>query len=317
MTQATPSPNHVYAIANAEVGYHEGSNNFNKYASYVGVPNNDAWCTTFNSWIMKTAGYQSLTLMSDYSVDQYNWFNARGRASGFPAVGATVWYGPGGGEHTGWVYAYDADYIYTIEGNWSNQVQKMKRPRREALDGLSIFAYGYPAFTEGIVTADQTHAVAGSVYAVTASVDTTGTGGTTPPPASLYNPYPSGVLPTPNSSSPSAKGLQTLLIHAHYLASTTTLADNYGSLTQAAVRAMYTAHPDKFTPDIAIGPLGFAQLVLDAQAADAYVPPPTDGGSGDGTTGTPGVISPANLSRLRSRAVRTPLIPARRPTSTS
>jgi hypothetical protein len=192
MTQTTPSADKIYQIAKGELGYHEGSNNQNKYAGPVGVPNNDAWCTTFASWLFLTAGYKSLCLMSDYSVDQYNWFNSRGRANGYPAVGAVVWYGPGGNEHTGWVYAYDADYIYTIEGNWDDQVTTMKRPRREALNGLDIFMYGYPNFAEGVVTADPDHATPGSVYAATASVNKTGTttpptdggGTTTPPPAS-------------------------------------------------------------------------------------------------------------------------------------
>lgn len=186
MTQATPSPNHIYQVGLPEIGYTEGSNNSNKYAAVVGVPNNQAWCTTFASWLFKASGYQSLCLMSDYSVDQYNWFNGKGRASGYPAVGAVVWFGPGGENHTGWVYAYDADYIYTIEGNYSNKVDFHKRARRSSMgqDDPSIggvFMYGYPAFSEGIVSADPNHTVSGSVYAATASVDKGST--TTPPPS--------------------------------------------------------------------------------------------------------------------------------------
>lgn len=180
MTSTTPSADKVYAALNSEVGYTEGSNNYNIFASTVGVPNNQAWCTTFVSWGFKTAGYQSLCLMSDYSVDQYNWFAARNRVSGYPAVGAVVWLGPGGGDHTAFVYKYDADNIWTVEGNWDNKVQLMVRPRRTTgPGGLDIFQYGYPAYAEGVQTADPTPNVAGSVYHATASLTLPSAGGGT------------------------------------------------------------------------------------------------------------------------------------------
>jgi LysM repeat protein len=185
VTQATPSADKIYKIAAGEVGYHEGSNNSNKYAAVVGVPNNQAWCTTFASWLFIQANLKSLCLMSDYSVDQYNWFKSKGRSSAYPAVGAVVWFGPGAENHTGWVYAYDADNIYTIEGNFNNEVNFHVRSRRDDIASIgAVYAYGYPAFAEGIVTADPNHTVAGSVYAATASVNKTGdTPPVTTPPA--------------------------------------------------------------------------------------------------------------------------------------
>lgn len=180
MASSTPSADAVYGQLNSQVGYHEGSNNYNIFAAYVGVPNNQAWCTTFVSWGFKKAGFQSLCLMSDYSVDQYNWFNARGRASGYPAVGAVVWLGPGGGDHTAFVYKYDADYIYTVEGNWNDQVQLMVRPRRTSgPGGLSIFQYGYPNYSEGIISANPNTTIPGSRYQATASLTLPGSGGGT------------------------------------------------------------------------------------------------------------------------------------------
>lgn len=174
MTSSTPGPDKIFVVGYGENGYTEGANNANKYAAVVGVANNEAWCTTFCSWEFKTAGFQSLCLMSNYSVDQYNWFNARGRASSYPAVGAVVWFGPGGENHTGWVYAYDATYIYTIEGNYGNMVALHKR-KRVGNEDPSIgapFMYGLPNFAEGVVSADPNHAVAGSKYAAVASVTT-------------------------------------------------------------------------------------------------------------------------------------------------
>lgn len=187
MVSTTPSADKLYVTESGEVGYTEGPNNFNKYAPIVGVANNEAWCTTFQSWAFKTSGYQSLCLMSNYSVDQYNWFNQRGRASGYPAVGAVVWFGPGGENHTGWVYSYDADYIYTIEGNFGNKVDFHKRLRRGVSDASigAPFAYGYPNFAEGIITADPNHTVAGSRYQATGTV-TKVTDPTPPPPATTY-----------------------------------------------------------------------------------------------------------------------------------
>lgn len=203
MTSTTPSADKVFAAAYGEIGYHEGANNQNKYAGPVGVPNNDAWCTTFASWCFLTANLKSLCLMSDYSVDQYNWFTNRGRSSAYPAVGAVVWYGEGATNHTGIVYAYDADYIYTIEGNYNNEVNYHKRHRRQS-DDDSIgepYAYGYPAYSEGIITADPGQTVANSRYAATASV-LGATVSTIPPNPNATTPPP--VDPPPVATGPTA-----------------------------------------------------------------------------------------------------------------
>ncbi|MDR3080468.1 MAG: hypothetical protein LBV60_05990, partial [Streptomyces sp.] len=82
---------------------------------------------------------------------------SRSRFSEYPAVGAQVFFGPGGGTHTGLVYAYDATYIYTIEGNTNTSgsaegdgVYLKKRARRDSY----VYGYGYPSFAAGIVSAD-------------------------------------------------------------------------------------------------------------------------------------------------------------------
>lgn len=223
MTSPTPSADKIYVVASGEVGYHEGTNNYNKYASAVGVPNNQAWCTTFASWCFLTAGFKSLCLMSDYSGDQYNWFHSRGRTSPYPAVGALVWFGNNGPTtHTGWVYAYDADYIYTIEGNYNNEVNFHKRSRR-SVDDPSIgepYAYGYPAFSEGILTADPNHTVSGSTYKATASVTKPSD---TPPPS---DPPP---VTTPPATGPTDAQIQ---------AAVTAVSDAYNTMGAAAHNAL-------------------------------------------------------------------------------
>ena len=207
MASSTPSADKIFGIANGQVGYQEGPNNQNKYASAVGVPNNQPWCTTFASWLFLTAGFKSLCKMDDYSVDQYNWFNARGRASEYPAVGAVVWYGPGGENHTGWVYAYDETYIYTIEGNYNNDVDYHKRLRVGVSDSSigAPYKYGLPAFSEGIVSADPQHSVSGSKYAPKASVTTTAK-----VPGIVSTPTPPPPVVTPPVTTPSAPATYTV-----------------------------------------------------------------------------------------------------------
>lgn len=100
-----------------------------------------------------------------------------------------------------------------------------------------------------------------------------------PPPAYTPPPFPTGLRP--NSSSPSAKPLQTALKKAGYLANNVTLADNYGPATQAAVKKFYVANASHgWSPDIAIGPLGWAELHREAYGGSVTptpTPTPSDG----------------------------------------
>lgn len=45
-----------------------------------------------------------------------------------PKAGYVVFYGPGGGSHTGIVLAYYNGYIYTIKGNYDGGVNIVRRP---------------------------------------------------------------------------------------------------------------------------------------------------------------------------------------------
>lgn len=180
----------LYQIENAQVGYREnnGSSNHNNYQKYSpGVPGLEwsqyqAWCMTMQSWCLRQAGLSSLGPVTASTATGYQWYANKGRASAYPAVGAFVFFGPGAGSHVGFVYAYDGTYIYTIEGNTNTNgsaegdgVYKKVRVRRDDY----VYGYGYPAYAEGIVTADPKHAVSGSRYAATASLSLTA--GTTAP----------------------------------------------------------------------------------------------------------------------------------------
>lgn len=158
----------VIRIAKAEVGYHEGYsgghwNNYQKYSPAVpGLEwsQNQAWCATFAAWCFQQAGMPkgSYPVTASCAVAAA-WWKQQNRFSEYPAVGAQVFFGPGGGSHTGIVYAYDTDYIYTCEGNTNasggaegDGVYLKKRARRDTY----VYGYGYPAYPAGIVTADPT-----------------------------------------------------------------------------------------------------------------------------------------------------------------
>ncbi|MEU5149744.1 CHAP domain-containing protein [Streptomyces yangpuensis] len=163
------TPADVIAVARAEVGYREGYsnghwNNRQKYSPAVpGLEWSDwqAWCATFVSWCAMQAGAADLYPRTASCLTGVAWFKARGRFSEYPAIGAQVFFGSGGGTHTGLVYDYDETYIYTIEGNTNdsgsaegNGVYLKKRGRRDTY----TYGYGYPKFEGGIKSADPAYA---------------------------------------------------------------------------------------------------------------------------------------------------------------
>ncbi|MEH0579004.1 CHAP domain-containing protein [Streptomyces sp. B21-108] len=156
----------VLRVAKAEVGYHEGYsgghwNNFQKYSPAVpGLEwsQNQAWCATFAAWCFQQAGMPKdsypVTASCELGVA---WWKKAGRFSEYPGIGAQVFFGAGGGSHTGLVYAYDDTYIYTVEGNTNDSgsaegdgVYLKQRARRDDY----VYGYGYPAYPGGIASAD-------------------------------------------------------------------------------------------------------------------------------------------------------------------
>ncbi|MFE0142171.1 CHAP domain-containing protein [[Kitasatospora] papulosa] len=156
----------VVRVSKAEVGYREGSsgghwNNKQKYSAAVpGLEWSDyqAWCCTFTSWCFQQAGLPKGSYPVTASCALATaWWKKAGRWSEYPAVGAQVLFGSGGGSHTGIVYDFDATYIYTVEGNTNSSgsaegdgVYLKKRARRDAY----VYGYGYPEYPGGIKSAD-------------------------------------------------------------------------------------------------------------------------------------------------------------------
>ncbi|WJN63359.1 endolysin [Streptomyces phage phiScoe55] len=163
----------VLDIATAEVGVHEKKEaghwvNDSKYNRWFGkIPGYGEdgygwpWCAAFVAWVAAEAGVASLYPKTASCSQGVNWWKKLGRFSEYPAVGAQVFFGPGGGTHTGLVMSYDADFIYTVEGNTNvngsaegDGVYHRKRERRSA----NVYGYGYPKFPEGIKSADPKYA---------------------------------------------------------------------------------------------------------------------------------------------------------------
>lgn len=132
------NPDDIINVAEAEVGYHEGRdadgdwNNIQKYSEQVpglGWSDGQPWCATFVSWCALQAGAADLFPRTASCATGLQWFRDRGRSSDYPAIGAQVFYGPGGGSHTGIVYAYDSNYIFSVEGNAQTLDSAVLTPR--------------------------------------------------------------------------------------------------------------------------------------------------------------------------------------------
>ncbi|MEV8056566.1 peptidoglycan-binding protein [Streptomyces antimycoticus] len=191
----------VISIARGEVGTHEKREgghwvNDSKYNRWFGrIPGYGQdgygypWCAVFVAWVADKAGVPSLYPKTAGCSTAVNWHKSKGRWSAYPAVGAQVFYGSGGGAHTEIVYAYDATYVYTIGGNTNTNgsaegdgVYLRQRARRDAY----LYGYGLPAFPEGVVTADPAlKGKQGFTYKATASAPA---GSEAPKPK--YEPFP-------------------------------------------------------------------------------------------------------------------------------
>ena len=170
----------VIEVARAEIGYHEkasnkdldsktanaGSKNYTKYARdldklgfYNGKKNGYAWCDMFVDWcFMKAYGYEAMAKLTNQpagSKSNYGagctysrrYYKNMGRLFTKPEPGDQIFFYQGGDvgntnaiAHTGIVERVDKTYVYTIEGNTSNQVAR----RKYKLTDSKIAGYGRP-----------------------------------------------------------------------------------------------------------------------------------------------------------------------------
>ena len=153
-------PQKVIDWAYSQIGYHEGENNWNKYAEildnvkdfYNGIKQNQMWC---DIWL--DAGFYvcygrdgALYLLCQPEKScgagcafSAQYFNAKGQFyKSNPQPGDQIFFGYAWNNvfHTGLVVEVTSTRVVTIEGNTSDQVAK----RSYALNDPSIWGYGRP-----------------------------------------------------------------------------------------------------------------------------------------------------------------------------
>ncbi|MGW9280712.1 peptidoglycan-binding protein [Streptomyces diastaticus] len=204
----------LVSVAKAEVGTKEKFSgghwvNNSKYNRWFGtIPGYGQggygwpWCAAFVSWVAHEAGHKGKFPHSASCAVGVSWFKSRGRFSEYPAVGAQVFYGSGGGSHTGIVYAYDANYVYAYEGNTNasgsaegDGVYAKKRARRDAY----VYGYGYPDIEGGSVSADPNAKKFGYKTKATGKASDVGA---KPKPKPKYEPFPGAAWFKKNPKSP-------------------------------------------------------------------------------------------------------------------
>ena len=144
-------------IAKAEVGYHEGPNNQNKYGDELhriqpsNMDKNAAWCDAFVDWCVlqmcRVFGYDDVMArkvlcgdFDDYTYFSINHYKKAKRWTTKPGVGYQIFFGGAG--HTGVVYNVDANKVYTVEGNKGDEV----RYGSYSINDSSILGYGMPRY---------------------------------------------------------------------------------------------------------------------------------------------------------------------------
>lgn len=147
----------VISIAKAEVGYHEGANNSNKYGDELHriqpstMDKNAPWCDAFVDWVIyktcqrfgkgaQTAKKVLCGNFDDYTYNSVNLYKKSRRWSNKPARGYQIFFGGSG--HTGLVEKVSGGRVYTIEGNKSDQVKRCNYP----IGYSSIIGYGMPKY---------------------------------------------------------------------------------------------------------------------------------------------------------------------------
>ena len=143
--------------ANAQVGYREGDNNYNKYAEnadlqklYGWKPQNEPWCDTFvDTGFVECFGLEMASKLTYQPIGKGSaacrysagFYSAHEAFYQSPEVGDQVFfYADGGINHTGIVVQVGMGAIETIEGNSSDTVAR----RSYSISSTNIAGYGRP-----------------------------------------------------------------------------------------------------------------------------------------------------------------------------
>lgn len=125
----------LITLARSQVGYKEGANNFNKYASdpritrlYGWDVQYQPWCCVFVNWCFMEAfgeetGWQMTCGGSAACSNQAGLYRGAGRFVSTPAPGDQIFFNVSGGiNHTGIVIEVSGSNVKTVEGNYSDGV---------------------------------------------------------------------------------------------------------------------------------------------------------------------------------------------------
>ena len=143
--------------ANREIGYHEGDNNYNKYAEnadlqklYGWKPQNQPWCDTFvDTGFCECFGlelaskltYQPIGRGSAACRYSAGFYSAHDAFFDTPQIGdQAFFYVDNAINHTGIVVSVVGNAFYTVEGNSSDTVVR----RRYTIGGASVAGFGRP-----------------------------------------------------------------------------------------------------------------------------------------------------------------------------
>ena len=140
-------------LARSQVGYREGSNNWNKYAEdpritdlYGWNVQNQPWCCTFVNWLFLNAfgdiggrmtygGSAACSAQADLYRKNRAFYTSR------PEIGDQIFfYSNGGINHTGIVAEVNGSAIRTVEGNYSDKVSECTY----VIGNSAIAGYGRP-----------------------------------------------------------------------------------------------------------------------------------------------------------------------------
>lgn len=168
----------VADLARSQVGYHEGENNYNKYAEdqritqlYGWNVQNQPWCCTFVNWCFLNAfgdigakmtygGSAACSAQADLYRRNNVFYTSR------PEVGDQIFfYSNGGINHTGIVVEVNGSTIRTVEGNYSDKVSLCTY-----VIGNSVIAgYGRPKWSLVIQDHEKPYVVVINGQAVSSS----------------------------------------------------------------------------------------------------------------------------------------------------
>jgi peptidoglycan hydrolase-like protein with peptidoglycan-binding domain len=138
-----------------QVGYHEGNNNWNKYAegktpAYGWNVQNQPWCDVFvDAAFIENFGKDAASVLTYQPYDSYSalcsasadFYKAHSAFKPTPEVGDQVFfYYSGGINHTGIVVSVSGGVVTTVEGNSSDSVRK----NAYAVGASIIAGYGRP-----------------------------------------------------------------------------------------------------------------------------------------------------------------------------